>query len=119
MDFVGNTRESSINPVPERYEITQNEIEEHNEMYVGKEISIKSDMVVEYSEGSELGYYYDSKTLFDLFRTPSSINPEEPILYIVLKHKEFDSEIRIIMGSDEAAFINIDNYYYKLKRVDE
>lgn len=87
--------------------------------YVGKKFIISSNTVLRVSPPSELGYYYSSaEDLFFGYKVPSEIHFEGEIYYEVLEHRKFDSEIRLMTDAAGNTYLDIDGYFYKVKKQD-
>lgn len=117
--FAGNIREEHLTSYPKGYEVSEEQIYEHNEKYLNTILTIEPAKISGVSSASELGYYYNFNELFDFFRIPANVDIEEPILYIMLEHKDYKNSIYVLLGSDNKAFVNIDGYIYQLKKIED
>jgi len=108
--------ESHIDPVPEGYYKSEEEVKKHNEKYLNTVISISADTVEFYYPPSELGYYYhDDRDLISGFLIPISV--VSPTFYIELEHTDFENWIDFIITGDGKSYIGIDHIFYEVTKV--
>jgi len=115
-EFVDIAVQSHIDPEPEGYYPSDEEILEHNKQYVGFEFTIDQNNVKSISPPDILfGYVYEYiDDMYFGYKPSYRVELDMPVLYVVVEHKAFPTEINIIKDSSERAYIDIDGYFYRI-----
>lgn len=115
IEFMGTGIQSHISPYVEGYDSTDIEIENHKSIYLNSILTINEEFVTNFYP-PEFGYFFeDTEDLFFGYKVPLTL--KAPILYINVEHKNFKNLINFIQDGDGVSYIDIDGYFYKLKKV--
>lgn len=117
-EFNGTWEIKNFEGVSVQYgDISEEEIKNETSKYIGKKLVISKDTITKVSPPCEWGYEYDTvDDLFFGYKPPSNITFAGKIHYEVLKHNDFDTEIRLMTDGINNAYLDIGGFFYRIEK---